>query len=164
MFLVLIEIEPPIVILVGKNQSKSPCDMTLECLFTKYQGLQEYYLWYDSDSHRFRAPFHFWRKMRERKRTPSKGGEEFKFWDRIFDGHDFLYDHINSKEDVEKANTMGAQKLLQGLGIYFMRSCILGCAFVWGSWFFQPIWGWTKAWDFSGKWGPSHLSNSPHLH
>lgn len=39
----------------------------------------------------------------------SKPSSEFKFCSIIFDGLRFLYDHLNSIEDVEKVKSVGAK-------------------------------------------------------
>lgn len=45
-------------------------------------------------------------------------------------GLGFIYYHLNSIDDVDKAMTMGSHKLLQHLGIYFMRVFFFGAGFV----------------------------------
>lgn len=52
--------------------------------------------------------------------------EELELWDWSFDDLEFLYDHLNTTEDVEKAKTMDAQNLFEHLGTYLMRGVVLG--------------------------------------
>lgn len=55
----------------------------------------------------------------------SNSSTEFKFWSYNFDGREFLYDHLNAIEDVEKVKTIGAQQLTQNIGAYLMRCAVM---------------------------------------
>lgn len=46
----------------------------------------------------------------------SKPSFEFKYWSNSFDGLGYLYDHLNTTDDVEKVKSIGAQQLTQNLG------------------------------------------------
>lgn len=52
---------------------------------------------------------------------------EFKFWSNNFNGLTFLYDHLNSTDNMNKVKTIGRQKLTQNIRSYLMRCVVLIC-------------------------------------
>ena len=61
--------------------------------------------------------------MREPGNSHASG--EFKFWSNSFDGLQFLYDHLNTIEDVNKVKSVGHQKMTHNLSSYLMRRAVL---------------------------------------
>lgn len=55
----------------------------------------------------------------------AKPYNEFKFWSNNFDGLRFLYNHLNTIEDVNKAKIIGRQKLTPNPSSYIMRYIVL---------------------------------------
>lgn len=55
----------------------------------------------------------------------TKLSNEFKFWGNSFDGLKFLYNHLNTTEDVNKVKTTGQKKLTQNINSYTIRCVVL---------------------------------------
>lgn len=50
------------------------------------------------------------RGMLQKADSSTHGEKTFKFWDQSFDGLNFIYDHLNTAEDIEKVKTINAKK------------------------------------------------------
>ncbi|CAI8591312.1 unnamed protein product [Vicia faba] len=50
---------------------------------------------------------------------------EFKFWSNEFNGLKFLYDYLNSDEDVNKAKSISVRKLSTNSNSYLMRCAVM---------------------------------------